>query len=262
MNFHIMGGDIRQLYLADYIRKKGFTVSTSYLGDSHPPQWQADILILPLPVTRDQKTLHTPLSKAKLSLEVIEEQFCGNHLFGGMLPAHISGIDYFAAEEVTLANAVPTVEGALALAIANTSFTLWGQSVLILGAGRIGQLLARRLSAMGAKVTVAARRAESLALIRNDGAEARLYEDVNWERYRLIFNTVPQPILKEEQLKKFPRGALLMELASAPGGFDKELAVSLGLHVLNAQGLPGKYAPETAAAIIGDYILKEMDPLE
>ena len=56
-----------------------------------------------------------------------------------------------------------------------------------------------------------------------------------------------------------PKGALLMELASAPGGFDPESAVEHHLKVCYAPGLPGKYCPETAAKIIGDYILKEMD---
>ena len=216
----------------------------------------------PLPVSRDGDWLNTPLSKKRIPLEEIKDRYPSGQIFGGMLPRCFRGTDYFAAEEVTVANVVPTVEGALALAIANTSFTLAGEPVLVLGAGRIGQLLTLRLIALGAKVTVAARRAQSLALCRTYGAEGRYYEDLPLSRFRLIFNTVPNTVLDEERLKRLPGGALLMELASAPGGFDPTLAVSLGLGVLNAQGLPGKYAPETAAKIIGDYILKEMDPIE
>lgn len=265
MTFHIMGGDLRQRYLEAYIKSKGFEVTSSFLGSTAPPDWQADLLILPLPVTRDQKTLNTPLSKERISLETIAERFQGKGVFGGILPpfekAPFKTYDYFTAEEVTLANAVPTVEGALALAIANTSFTLWRQPVLVLGGGRIGQLLALRLTALGARVTVAARRSETLALCRNLGAEGRFFEDVPYHRFRLIFNTVPAPVLGEEQFKQFAPDTLLMELASAPFGFDPALAVSHGVSVLNGQGLPGKYAPETAAAIIGDYILKEMEHL-
>lgn len=265
LTFHILGGDLRQKYLQDYIASKGFLVTSSYLGAPDPPDWEADILVLPLPVSRDQCTLNTPLSKEKISLATVWGRFSGKAVFGGMLPP-LEGApwpmrDYFEAEEVTLANAVPTVEGAIALAIANTSFTLWRQPVLILGGGRIGQLLALRLHALGARVTVAARRSETLALCRSFGAEGRFFEDVNFERFRLIFNTVPAPVLGEEQLKKCPKDTLLMELASAPFGFDPALAVGLGIKVLGGQGLPGKYAPETAAQIIGDYILKEMENL-
>lgn len=266
MTFHIMGGDLRQHYLEAYIRSKGFSVTSSYLGGAAPPDWQADILILPLPVSRDRETLNTPLSKEKITLSDIQKNFKGKAVFGGILPpfedAPWQTTDYFAAEEVTLANVVPTVEGAIALAIANTSFTLWRQPVLILGGGRIGQLLALRLTALGAYVTVAARRSETLALCRNFGAEGRYYEDVPYSRFRLIFNTVPARILSEEQFQQFSSDTLLMELASAPFGFDPALAVSYGVTVLGGQGLPGKYAPETAAAIIGDYILKEMERIE
>ncbi len=259
MRFHIMGGDVRQRYLAAYIAAKGFEVTTSYLGEDTSPDWEADTLILPLPTSRDGDWLHTPLSKKRIPLEEIQERNRSRFLFGGMLPKGFCGTDYFDAEEVTLANAVPTAEGALALAIANTPFTLGGASALILGGGRIGQILTLKLRALGADVTVGARRAETLALCRTLGAKGCFYEDLPYHRFRLIFNTVPATILDEERLKKFPQGALLMELASAPGGFDPTLAVCQGLTVLNAQGLPGKYAPETAAKIIGDYILKEID---
>lgn len=262
MRFHILGGDVRQRYLAQYIANKGFDVTSSYLGEENEPDWEAQVLILPLPVSRDGDWLYTPLSKKRLPLEEIKARYRGGQIFGGNLPRGIAGIDYFSAEEVTVANVVPTVEGALALAIANTSFTLAGSPILVLGAGRIGQLLTLRLVGLGAKVTVAARRPESLALIRTLGAEGHFYEDLPLHRFRLVFNTVPGTVLPEERLKKLPGGALLIELASVPGGFDPALAVSLGLGVLNARGLPGKYAPETAAGIIGDYILKEMDPIE
>ena len=263
MKIHLMGGDSRQLYLADYISDRGFPVSLSYLGGTAKPDWDADILILPLPVSRDGTVLNTPLSKEQISLAEIYSRFQGTTLFGGKLPkgAPAHAIDYFDAEEVTLANAALTVEGALALAIEHTSFSLLHQPVLVLGAGRIGQLLALRLMALGAKVTVAARRAESLALCEALGAAGRFYEDIPYRRFRLVFNTVPAPVLTEERLKLFTEGTLLLELASTPGGFDPSIAESLGLIPLQAPGLPGKYAPESAAACIGKFIIKEMERL-
>ena len=41
--------------------------------------------------------------------------------------------------------------------------TIHGARVLVVGFGRVGRALAQRLAALGAKVTVAARRYESLA---------------------------------------------------------------------------------------------------
>lgn len=261
MKIHLMGGDRRQLYLAAYISEKGFPVTVSYLGSDAPPQWDADLLILPLPVSKDGHHLFAPLAKETLSLSELYTRFCGKRIYGGKLPSDSpeGAIDYYESEELTLLNAALTAEGAIGLAITHTAFSLLNQPVLILGAGRIGQALALRLQALGANVTVAARRPESLALCRSFGSDARFYEDLPLNRFRLVFNTVPSRILNREKLFKLPEGALLMELASAPGGFDEEEAKRANLQVLQAPSLPGRLMPETAARLIGDYILKEIE---
>ncbi len=259
MKIHIMGGDDRQRYLAAYIAEKGFTVTTSFLGEADQTDPAADVVILPLPVSRDQKALHAPLAPVAPTLDEVRAYCAGRRVFGGKLPPGLAGTDYFDAEEVTVSNVVPTVEGALALAITHTPFTLWKQPVLVLGAGRIGQLLAQRLYGLGARVTVGARREASLAECRALGVEARFYCDLPYHRFSLVFNTVPALLLDRPRLERLPKGATLIELASPPGGFDRQLARELGLNPLFAPGLPGRFAPQTAAAIIGDYILKEME---
>lgn len=259
MTFHLMGGDRRQGLLAHYIREQGFEATCSYPGED--PQWDADILVLPLPVSKDGVSLFAPRCEKTVALADIFRRFRGRLLFGGMLPQNAppDAIDYYTAEEVLLANANATAEGALALAIERTPFILAGSPALILGGGRIGQFLAAKLTALGARVTVAARRAQTVALCRAYGWDGRLYEDVPYKNFRLVFNTVPALVLDEERMAMLPKGALLMELASAPGGFDPELALEHHLKVCYAPGLPGKYSPESAAAFIGQYILKEME---
>lgn len=261
MTFHLMGGDRRQAMLARYITEKGFSATLSYHKEDTPPAWDADILILPLPASKDGHTLHAPLAQKTIPLREIYRRFEGKRIFGGMLPAGApaNATDYYQAEEVLIANADATAEGALALAIAQTPFMLAGSPALILGGGRIGRLLAAKLTALHAKVTVAARRQETIAEARALGCDARLYEDIPYHRFRLIFNTVPHEVLAEARLQQLPHDALLIELASAPGGFDAALAAEMGLSVCYAPGLPGKYSPETAAFILGDYILKEME---
>ena len=51
-------------------------------------------------------------------------------------------------------------------------------------------------------------------------------------------------------------GAFLMELASAPGGFDRKLAENIGLRVCHAPGLPGKNAPLSAAMLMKETVYK------
>ena len=64
---------------------------------------------------------------------------------------------------------------------------------------------------------------------------------------------MPAPILGQEVLEALREGTTLLELASS-AGFDREAAGALGLRVLSAPGLPGRYAPETAARIYAETV--------
>ena len=55
-----------------------------------------------------------------------------------------------------IANAVPTAEGAVQLAMEELPITLHGARVLVVGFGRVGKLTAHRFRALGARVSVAA----------------------------------------------------------------------------------------------------------
>jgi dipicolinate synthase subunit A len=71
-----------------------------------------------------------------------------------------------------VSNALITAEGALLLALSRREETLWGSRVLLTGMGRIAKVLLRQLVALGARVTVAARRPEDRQWARIGGAEA------------------------------------------------------------------------------------------
>ncbi|MDE7244858.1 MAG: dipicolinate synthase [Oscillospiraceae bacterium] len=155
-----------------------------------------------------------------------------------------------------IANAVPTAEGALQLAMASTDYTLSGSRCLVTGYGRIGRLLSERLQALGANVTIAARKYSDFAW-----AAAHGFSTVQISRlsgrlgaYDLIFNTVPALLFDANRLRETREDCVLLDLASAPGGFDQTAAKALGRQVICAPGLPGKTAPRTAAAAIRDSI--------
>lgn len=61
-------------------------------------------------------------------------------------------------EELAVLNTIATAEGAIEIAIANTNKILHGSNVLVLGFGRIGKVLARKLAGLSTKVTCAARK--------------------------------------------------------------------------------------------------------
>lgn len=72
-------------------------------------------------------------------------------------------VDYY-QEPLALRNAVPTAEGCIGLLLRHRTRTLAGSPVLVLGFGRVGQALAVRLAALGARVTLAARSSAQRAM--------------------------------------------------------------------------------------------------
>ena len=60
-------------------------------------------------------------------------------------------------------------------------------------------------------------------------------------------------------LSRLQPGTLLIDLASAPGGVDREAAEKLGIRVIPALSLPGKVAPRAAGEIIKETIYHMME---
>lgn len=161
---------------------------------------------------------------------------------------------YARREEYRIANARLTAEGAIALLRPETGLS--GAHVLLLGYGRIARLLARELQKAGALVTAAARSAEQRAWAEAEGVEALPLDALSGAlgRFDVIIGTIPAPVLTEPLLALVREDAVLLELASAPGGIDAAAAHERDLRYIRAPGLPAKYAPERAAVILRDAV--------
>ena len=165
--------------------------------------------------------------------------------------AGVELLDCFEREDLALLNAVPTAEGCLALLMEYRPRTIWHSPILVLGYGRVGQAVARRLTALGAYTTVAARSAAQRALALADGAASlpldRMEEAL--PQFDAVVNTIPAPVLTAGRLLHLRAGALILDLASRPGGTDFAAARQQGLTALHALSLPARCAPETAVVI-------------
>ena len=273
LHFWVLGGDRRQLKLAELLEEEGHTVHTWALPVEQPKGsllpaetltgiHRADCVILPLPAEGEDGALHTPLWDGRMELkDVLEAMVPGQFVVGGRMGEPVFRLvrerglicrDYFAREELAVLTAVPTAEGALQLAMENLPITLHGCRALVLGYGRVGRMLARDLQGVGAFVTVGARRYEQLALAEADGCTVQKLEELaGWLcGYDVIFNTVPATVLNRKLLEDLKRDCLVVDLASKPGGVDLGAAGELGLQVIWALSLPGKVAPVTAARAI------------
>lgn len=272
--FGVLGGDRRQSELARLLRQDGHTVYTWGLeawgeSESLEETESAQTVILPLPVRDGDGRFNC--TGLQVQPEALLERFRpGQLLLAGKVDAALAEraasrgltlVDYFAREELTVANAAITAEGAIQVAMEHLDRTLLGMDCLVMGLGRIGTLLCRRLQGLGAHVWAFARRPESRAWAAACGYAAVRSDDLAEElgHFPVVFNTIPSLILDEALLRRLPAGCLCVELASVPG-MDLAAAESLGHTAVWARSLPGKLAPVTAAAAIRDtvyHILEE-----
>lgn len=273
---------MRQIYLAKELIDDGFNVKIYGLGrDSASKIGQNDCesfeeacsksnnIILPLPTTIDKKTINTPLldkNSKKINIdesffELLKDKqiFCGQFKnFKNSNPGweSLNVKDYYESEDFAVLNAIPTAEAALAIGILESKITLRNSSCLVAGFGRVGKSMALILKNVGANVTVLSHTKSKSARIKTLGYEYILLEkNMNLNKFDIIYNTAPALILGHEILKSCKEDALIIDLASKPGGVDFESAKNLGLKAIHALALPGKYSPKSAANIIKQIIL-------
>ncbi len=168
----------------------------------------------------------------------------------------INCIELARLDEVAILNAIPTAEGAIKIAIEETDYTIYGSNTLVYGLGKVGLTLAWRLRLLGAESYAVTRDRAAQARGKDLGIKMLSYENISnyLKDMDIIFNTVPSKIITEKAINSFKDDAVIIDLASAPGGTDFEAARKKGIKALLALGLPGKVAPVTAGKILAEII--------
>ena len=268
MRILFIGGDARMRYAARKLSENSETVTFSE-GERPDTVNNIDIfdaVVLPLPLTKDGKTVFAPSEHSPMSFDMLFETlrlFADEHtviLAGGESPALTEFcaelgcrlVNYFTYEPLTLRNAALTAEAALCLLSQSGDGALLDSAALITGSGRIAFFLAERLKACGAAVTLAARNKDKRELARLGGYEVISLDELPdmLSRFDYIANTVPAPLFDETAFAKMRSGAVFQELASLPEQPQSSLAERFGIKYIYAGGLPGKYSPQAA----GEYI--------
>lgn len=274
-NIVIVGGDKRQKYLKSYLCKQGYNVDSYGLFD-----WDDDtdklksmikndsVVILPLPTTKNDKTILMPFSKREISIErVVSFLGSSNLVYGGIIKGELKKqlndksipfIDYY-DDDLIEKNAILTAFGALKIILEHIDFALPQGKYAVTGYGRVAKETARLLTSLSCDVTVFARNENQRRTAIGNGCKAEalsLLSDYIKE-YDIIINTIPSQIIDDTTLKSIRRDSKVIELASAPFGLDFNKAREYGTDVIKASGLPGKYTPKTAGEIIGKRIQRE-----
>ena len=286
-NFAVVGGDLRIVKLVKMLAEDGNKVYTYGLEKADELKENSNIvmceklldvvkntevIIGPIPFSSNGKDINSPFSDKKISIRDLMHIINAKILIAGSITPevyelandeYIEIIDIMKREELAVLNTISTAEGAIEIMISNTNKIIHGSKVLILGFGRIGKVLARKLAGLSAKVTCAARKDEDLAWIKAYGHIGTNINTIgeNLSEFDVIINTVPHLILTEDRIKYVKEDCLLVDLASNPGGIDKKAAKNKNLQLVWALALPGKVAPVTTAEFIKDTvynILKEI----
>jgi dipicolinate synthase subunit A len=283
--FLIAGGDLRYITLAsklaedseNFVSAVGFDSGAfsltngncRHIANIHMLAERADCLILPIPVTIDGENVNTPFYSKSLPIkELVPFVKNSGKVFGARFDSEISAlfegaglsvIDYSRREDFAVMNAVATAEGAIGVAMEELDCTVSSRKILVLGMGRIAKTLLKMLRAFSPEVTAAARKTSDIAWAEILGGKGihlnDLFENTAaLAEYDLIFNTIPSMVLNEERLGKLNKHALIIDLASKPGGVDFAAAKRLGIKTEWALSVPGKVAPVTSGCVIAQTI--------
>ena len=242
MKICILGNDSRNVYL-----KKMYNDLLDNIINS-------DIIITPVPISKDGEHIIGEIMTINNFVEFVKAK---NKIVitGGIndeIREKLKDINYYdimSYDYIATYNAIPTCEGAIKVAIENTDFTLNGSNICVLGFGRIGKMLARYLSSFGANIFCEARKENDIALMKAMGYNSIELNELDsfLPKMNIIFNTIPYKILDKKRLKLVNDSAVIIDVASYPGGVDFEGAKEMNKKVFWELGIPSKVAPESAA---------------
>ncbi|MDF2608822.1 MAG: dpaA [Lachnospiraceae bacterium] len=278
-DFAFVGGDMRQVYMVNDLIQRKYSVIVYSLADSilDTTCGKANTLaeainlgltiIAPIPVTKDGVYINSRQPDSNLSIDELCQLLTpSNRLYGGCLTERMkehcdkNGIfydDLMENEEITLFNTIATAEGTIAEAIINSTTNLHGSNCLIIGYGKCAKTLAYKLKPLCGSVDITAR--SSLALSQASTASFGKVDlsqlDQVIGNYDYIFNTVPAMILPKAILIHTKEDVTIIDIATNPGGVDFSFAKEINRNAKLCLGLPGKYAPESSAVFLNNYIL-------
>ena len=256
MKILIIGGDKRMLFAKSYLETEGFETDTLGLfADDSGDIKESDIILLPVPATRDKVNINCPLTQREIPIDFLNEAPKNAIILsGGLQLQRQNFVNYLALDSYAVLGAVPTAEGAIHCAIENTDITLWGANILIIGYGRVSKILTNRLLAFGCNLTVSARNNTDFsyldALKINRIHTKEVPKKIN--DFDIVFNTIDIPILNGNGVSK---NTLIIDLSTKGCFLSNEEKVNL----IKLPAIPGRIAPKTAGQIIAQTVIQQID---
>lgn len=279
-DFAVIGGDARQIYMIGALIEQKYriicaglehTALPSCVQKAHSLQDAAagsDVLLCPVPLSKNGTDITvTGCTLPDATADALIDALTGSHtLISAAIPPQVAEhcknigcacYDLMQRDDVAIHNAVATAEGTLAELILRGTGNLHQSRVLIIGFGRCAQVLAAKLLGLAMHVTVCARNHSARALAQALGYEAIDFSQLDGElsSFAYVVNTVPAHILTHTRVALLDDEAVVIDIATSPGGVDFKAAAQLHKNCVLCPGLPGRYAPKTSGEIIANAVL-------
>ena len=280
-NFTVIGGDLRISTLAKLLAEDGNNVfvygmeNANFIEENtkiikcksvEEAVKSSNIIIGSIPFSKSKNEMYAIFSEEHIQIdELIKGDNSKKIFIAGSISEdskeileknYMEVVDIMEYEQLAILNTIATAEGAIEVAIKNTDTILHGKNVLILGFGRVAKIVAKKFQGLSANITCAARKPSDFAWITALGynlIDINTIETEFWD-FDIVINTVPKIIVDKDRMKFMKKNVLLIDLASEPGGFDKNDAKTLDLKLICALALPGKIAPVTSAEFLKQTI--------
>ncbi|WP_010530675.1 dipicolinic acid synthetase subunit A [Lentibacillus jeotgali] len=277
----VIGGDARYLELIRQLQalpnttislvgfdklEQGFT-GLNQTDFADLDQGKMDAIVLPITGTDPQGYVETVFSDQTVQLtnEWFEGLGDSTAVFTGISNDYLDAVSKASnvelvpllnRDDVAIYNSIPTAEGVIMMAIEHTDYTIHSSRVIVVGFGRVGNTVANKFAALGAKVSVCAKSIMDLARITELGHTAIPFDELHKFTHDcdLLINTVPARVVTKNSIQHLPPHGIIFDLASKPGGTDFDYARQRGIKSILAKSLPGIVAPKTAGKILADVI--------
>ena len=257
----MIGGDRRAECLCGLLRERGYRVDTFGIeaDDDKTVRWdEAEAVLFPYPFSVKNGCIPALSGLSIHPEDVLAKLPASAVILHGRGMAE--GLRYDEGTKLEAQNAEISAEAAVSEVMQRMEIALMDARILVTGYGLFGRALARKMAALGAEVWVAARREEQRTLAADDGMKTVALTDAAdvLGDMHMVCNTIPAQVLDESALGAMQPGAWLLELASAPYGFDRQLAQKLGLRCDVLPALPARYAPRSAAHALRDAVMQKL----
>ncbi len=266
----ILGGDLRQKYVFQKLNTLKYTIFSNGVidvpdTDFHMIAPVVDTYLLPIPFSKDHNYIYGENCQISIQdfIDTIHPK--STIIGGGFTPDFIEMCskkqlilyDILKSDSFSKFNSVATAEAAISIAIKQSPYTLSHSHSIVLGYGKCGKEIADLTKKLGSETTICERKAEKSAkILANDFRYTdfvKLPDMIG--KFEFIFNTVPSMVLNQDVIKNISKNAVIIDIASKPGGTDFEYCKAEGIDANLYLALPGKYSPASSADAILSCII-------